>query len=459
MRDMVKNKEEIGVIIFKQKENEKKSYLITTNSNNITEKIEFNIDDISKIKNIIKKYHFNKDLITEDDKEKYYLNETELRLFKKIIEEKNIITKKKAKKVNKYLLKKKKIIIPLTIGLAVIIASTTAITKKKSNNNDNDETTFSATIDNTVNNNNNNNNNNEINQEIIIYGNAFDHPSELKEKIDNTKNNNSTKVNYINQNEEITINNIELEDYEIEKYKNTVSYYNEYFNKVGTRYGIDPILISQIATTERGIHSETKDDGGAIGLCQIQVSCSELDILKKDNFDLNKAYDYIKEYEIKCYNFETNQEETLIAMTDYTKKTFDYYKVDLSNYRIINLGDLEDNITMCAAILQNNLKEFNGNLPTSIIAYNQGQYAVENYIKQYAQEKNIDYNIALNYAQEWQKYIPDDYGDKNYLDDVLRYNIINNLPIKCKYIDKNNQIIETTLTILENKKINSYIKK
>lgn len=102
---------------------------------------------------------------------------------------------------------------------------------------------------------------------------------------------------------------------------------------------------------------------------------------------------------------------------------------------------------MCAAILQNNLKEFNGNLPTSIIAYNQGQYAVENYIKQYAQEKNIDYNTALNYAQEWKKYIPDNYGDKNYLDDVLRYNIINNNEIKCLYKNEKDEIIETKLKI------------
>lgn len=118
----------------------------------------------------------------------------------------------------------------------------------------------------------------------------------------------------------------------------TREHYQQYFEKYGKMYGIDPDLLMAIGAQERGSHSSTVDSGGAIGLMQIQVSVWNGSTLKTFNYNTN-SYEYIK--------ITTDQ-----------------------------LRDIDFNVKVGAAIYQWNLRTFNYDPIVALQAYNFGSGSV-----------------------------------------------------------------------------------
>ena len=238
------------------------------------------------------------------------------------------------------------------------------------------------------------------------------------------------------------INDTDINEGNYEKYNDVVNNYYDLFEKYGNMYGIDPLLLSYIATQERGTHSETKDEGGAIGLCQHQVYWTELNVLTRTDMNIDEK---IKAFTITAYNFETGAYDELLPITEYSKEVIDSTK--LENKTLINLSDLEDNIRLCAAKLASDLKYFDYDIFTTIIAYNQGRYGTKDYIDMYAIINLLDCDVAQK-SKKWIEYIPKDNGDPDYIYHILRYVIASkNDTISCTYLDEFGNISETKLTI------------
>lgn len=266
----------------------------------------------------------------------------------------------------------------------------------------------------------------------------------IQQNIQSNEENNNTE--YQTETEIIcdtfNINDTDLNEDNYEKYNDVVNNYYDLFEKYGNIYGIDPLLLSYIATQERGTHSETKDDGGAIGLCQHQVYWTELDVLTRTDLTIDEK---IQAFTVTAYNFETKSYDKLLPITEYSKKVIDNSK--LADKTLINLADLEDNIRLCAAKLASDLKYFDYDIFTTIIAYNQGRYGTRNYINMYALTNLLDCDDAQK-CKGWTQYIPENNGDPKYIYHILRYAIASqNNTISCSYLDELGNIAETKLTI------------
>lgn len=181
-----------------------------------------------------------------------------------------------------------------------------------------------------------------------------------------------------------------------EKFIKTKELYYDLIEKYSIKYGLDPNVVLAIATQERGVHSEEVDDGGAIGLMQIQVSVWN-----------NKS--------IIVYDYDKNEEITI-------------------NFSLENISDLEGNINAGCAILQQYMMQMNGNKFATIQSYNNGPSAVNDIISSYsyASGKSKD-EILENNDLTWLDYRSNKYdGDKDYLEHVLRYYAGDLRNLECK---------------------------
>ena len=188
------------------------------------------------------------------------------------------------------------------------------------------------------------------------------------------------------------IENLKIEDEtESAKANKTKELYYDIIERYANMYGISPEVILAIATQERGVHSDTIDSGGAIGLMQVQASVW-------DGKDL------------EVYNYETNSKEKIHITLD-------------------NLRDVSFNIRVGCAIFQEYLNQMQGNYPLAIQTYNMGPGSVNKILNAYclSSGKTKD-EVIKSDDLGWLEYRNSSYpGDPSYLEHVLRYdNNINN---------------------------------
>lgn len=182
------------------------------------------------------------------------------------------------------------------------------------------------------------------------------------------------------------ISNLQIEDEtESEKANKTKELYYDIIEKYANMYGVLPSVILAIATQERGVHSDTIDQGGAIGLMQVQASVW-------DGKDL------------EVYNYDTNSKEKIHITLD-------------------NLRDVSFNIKVGCAIFQNYLKQMKGNYPLAIQSYNMGPSSVNKILNAYCLSCGKTYDEVINSDDlGWLSFRNSSYpGDSFYLEHVLRY--------------------------------------
>lgn len=190
---------------------------------------------------------------------------------------------------------------------------------------------------------------------------------------------------------EIKYENNKYEELEIgslandEKLLTTKRLYFDIIEKYATKYGLDSELVLAIATQERGVHSNMIDEGGAIGLMQVQVDVW-----------LDKS--------LTIFDYDQNKEVTI-------------------NFTMDMLKSLEGNIEAGCAITQHYQSIMKGNTFATIQCYNSGPYAVEDMIEKYmiSSGKTTE-EIYLDNDLGWYDYCTSAYnGDPDYLEHVLRY--------------------------------------
>lgn len=173
--------------------------------------------------------------------------------------------------------------------------------------------------------------------------------------------------------------------------------------KYANKYMIDENLVMAIASQERGTHSQTMDDGGGLGIMQVQVAVhpdgSAFSTVINDNGNIKKS------------QFVYNHNEYIT---------------------------LDGNIEAGCALLQYYLNYFNGNMAMAVYAYNSGQGPVNNAIVAYASETGLSYeSIMANKSDlDWTKYLDREY----YLPAVLSWLDTDNLTMSYAHDD----IVETT---------------
>lgn len=162
--------------------------------------------------------------------------------------------------------------------------------------------------------------------------------------------------------------------------------YGNVIGKYSKMYDLDADLICAIATQERGVHSSTVDEGGAIGLMQIQVS----------------VWNGSK---ISVYNYDTGKNETIDVTLE-------------------KLKDVDFNIKTGCAIFQNYLKQMNGNIVAATQAYNMGPGTMRKILANYSYSsgKTIDEILDDTDDLNWMEYRNSSYaGDPDYIEHVFRY--------------------------------------
>ena len=173
--------------------------------------------------------------------------------------------------------------------------------------------------------------------------------------------------------------------------------------KYANKYMIDENLVMAIASQERGTHSQTMDDGGGLGIMQVQVAVhpdgSAFSTVINDNGNIKKSQ----------FVYRHNEYITL-----------------------------DGNIEAGCALLQYYLNYFNGNMAMAVYAYNSGQGPVNNAIVAYASETGLSYeSIMANKSDlDWTKYLDREY----YLPAVLSWLDTDNLTMSYAHDD----IVETT---------------
>lgn len=199
-----------------------------------------------------------------------------------------------------------------------------------------------------------------------------------KKDYEEVKDNNALKAG--------VISNLQIEDEtESEKANKTKELYYDIIEKYANMYGVSPSVILAIATQERGVHSDTVDQDGAIGLMQVQVSVW-------DGKDL------------EVYNYDTNSKEKIHITLD-------------------DLRDVSFNIKVGCAIFQNYLKQMKDNYPLAIQSYNMGPSSVNKILNAYCLSCGKTYDEVINSDDlGWLYFRNSSYpGDISYLEHVLRY--------------------------------------
>lgn len=179
---------------------------------------------------------------------------------------------------------------------------------------------------------------------------------------------------------------LDYEDrYDTDKAQITREYYIDAIKKYSEIYGVDYELMTAIATQERGVHSEIRDPGGAIGLFQIEgIWTGE---------------------ELTAYNYETKEYETII--------------VDGSR-----LSDVFYNIKVGCMVFQTALNYMNYNIPAAIQCYNMGYGNMQKILTacSNATGKSVSEILSDPTNLDWLQYR--NYavgGDKQYLENVSSY--------------------------------------
>lgn len=166
----------------------------------------------------------------------------------------------------------------------------------------------------------------------------------------------------------------------------TKKYYGDLIKKYSKQYGLDPKIVTAIATQERGIHSSVKDPGGAIGLMQIQIGAWR---------GLN----------LSAYNYETKRLETI---------TVDEEKIDDINY----------NIKVGCMIFQNNIKEMKNNILAAIQCYNLGCTNMNKILDEYSKDTGRSKDAILGDINDtgWMEYRDMlGVGDPQYVEHVFSW--------------------------------------
>ena len=170
-----------------------------------------------------------------------------------------------------------------------------------------------------------------------------------------------------------------------EKAQITRAYYSDAIKKYAEIYGVDYELMLAIATQERGVHSETRDSGGAIGLFQIE------------NIWNNQ--------ELTAYNYETNEYETITVDEN-------------------RLSDVFYNIKVGCMVFQTALRYMDYNIPAAIQCYNMGYGNMQKILTacSNATGKSISEILSEQTNLDWLRYRNQAIGgDKNYLEHVSSY--------------------------------------
>lgn len=181
--------------------------------------------------------------------------------------------------------------------------------------------------------------------------------------------------------------NINYEDRSnTEKAKKTKKLYGAIIEQYASDYGLDPALVTAIATQERGVHSNVMDKGGATGLMQIQNSV------------------WVG-HEVSAYNFNEEKKETLSITTDM-------------------LGDVNTNIKIGCMILQNAMEYMDYNVLAGIQCYNMGYGNMNKVLTECASKTGATKQEILKDPNNtsWMEYrdiIP--VGDQNYVEHVLSW--------------------------------------
>lgn len=274
------------------------------------------------------------------------------------------------------------------IGLAAVIAATGVISARAINNTDfnNEQTSIVSYEDDSA-------VEPIANQEYVIENkNDTLENKDTQEAEEKEKNDLSTKSDKLDDKENnLVFYNIDQELNvgtlsSSEKLKYVEDNYSDIIEKYSSMYNLDSNLITAIATQERGSHSDKVDDGGAIGLMQIQV------LVWNDK-------------NISVYNYETNSEEKIHITLD-------------------KLKDVDFNIKVGCAIFQNYLKQMNGNVIAAIQSYNMGPGSVKKIISTYAKATGKTYDEVLSNVEDigWLDYRNSSYpGDPDYVEHVSRY--------------------------------------
>lgn len=209
---------------------------------------------------------------------------------------------------------------------------------------------------------------------------------DIKEEVKETSP--STPVEEV-QEEKVNPFTLETEDLTgSEKYQNAKENYYDLIEKYATEYGLDPMVMLALATQERGVHSETVDSGGGLGLFQIQI---------EGGWNWNNE-------NVSAFNFRTNEEET-VTITKEKASTLEY------------------NIKYGCMLFQNALREQNYNVPRAIQCYNYGSAYMDQVISECCRDTGYSRSdisdptnlIWTNYRSVIKN------GDDRYLENVLRY--------------------------------------
>ena len=282
----------------------------------------------------------------------------------------------------------------IAISLALLAALTALVVKYSSKDNETKEVNKIKTtsIDNGI--------PNEDKEKIKIVYPTNDKPEIMPEPVINTvpevtptptPTPNPTPVTEITEEEENVDGVIRLEaDNETESKKlfMTDAYYHDAITKTAQEFGLDPNLVMAIATHERGIHSETTDLNGGIGLFQIQVRGGW-------NWDGK---------EITAYDFNKGDYVTETITEEYA-------------------SDIFQNIRLGCMMLQNSLVARNYNIPQSVMQYNYGGTYLDKVLNACSLETGYSIRELNNPNNlEWLNYrdiIKG--GDSLYLENVFKY--------------------------------------
>ena len=137
--------------------------------------------------------------------------------------------------------------------------------------------------------------------------------------------------------------------------------YEDLINQMANKYMLDPNLVMAIATQERGTHSQTIDEGGGLGLMQIQVNAhpdgSTLPVIVNNNGTL-------------------------------TEENFTFIQ---ANYQTLN-----GNVEAGCALLNWLINYYHGNVVAAIYGYNLGNNSLDAKLKEYASNSGISYESLVN---------------------------------------------------------------